>query len=106
MTTGHSGVVAGQPPRPGEADAARAFTTVRHGVDERSPLASAMSDLLDSLIARAEGWAAQDPDPFTRAELEALISARDEASSPTGSTGRWSSAPRASAVRSAPGPTG
>ncbi len=38
-----------------------------------------MSDLLDSLIARAEGWAAQDPDPFTKAELEALISARDEA---------------------------
>src|SRR5829696_7950874 len=38
-----------------------------------------MSDLLDSLIARAEGWAAQDPDPFTKAELHALISARDEA---------------------------
>src|SRR5215217_5722124 len=38
-----------------------------------------MSDLLDSLIARAEGWAAQDPDPFTKAELEALITARDEA---------------------------
>ncbi len=36
-----------------------------------------MSDLLDSLIARAEGWAAQDPDPFTKAELHALISARD-----------------------------
>jgi phosphomannomutase len=38
-----------------------------------------MSDSLDALLARAEGWAAQDPDPFTRAELEALISARDEA---------------------------
>jgi phosphomannomutase len=38
-----------------------------------------MSDLLDSLIARAEGWAAQDPDPATRAELEALIASRDEA---------------------------
>src|SRR5215218_778092 len=38
-----------------------------------------MSDLLDSLIARAEGWAAQDPDPFTKAELEALITSRDEA---------------------------
>src|SRR4051795_3567416 len=36
-----------------------------------------MSDLLHSLIARAEGWAAQDPDPVTRAELEALISDRD-----------------------------
>ena len=35
-----------------------------------------MSDLLDSLIARAEGWAAQDPDPVTRAELEALIGGR------------------------------
>jgi phosphomannomutase len=38
-----------------------------------------MSDSLDALLARAEGWAAQDPDPFTKAELEALISARDEA---------------------------
>ena len=32
-----------------------------------------MSDLLDSVIARARAWAAEDPDPATRAELEALI---------------------------------
>src|SRR5688572_31640097 len=32
-----------------------------------------MSDLLDSVIARARTWAAEDPDPVTRAELEALI---------------------------------
>ena len=34
---------------------------------------------LDELIAQAEAWHAQDPDPATRAELEALIAARDEA---------------------------
>src|SRR3954467_10889925 len=38
-----------------------------------------MADPIDSLIGRARAWAAEDPDPLTRAELEALISARDEA---------------------------
>src|SRR5215213_9342278 len=36
-----------------------------------------MSDLEEQLIARATGWAAQDPDPATRAELEELIDRRD-----------------------------
>ncbi|MEU3051241.1 phospho-sugar mutase [Streptomyces sp. NPDC006984] len=31
----------------------------------------------DDLIARAEAWLAEDPDPVTRAELAALIEARD-----------------------------
>ncbi|MFJ4014151.1 phospho-sugar mutase [Streptomyces sp. NPDC090026] len=31
----------------------------------------------DDLIARAEAWLAEDPDPVTRAELAALIGARD-----------------------------
>ncbi|MDE2591440.1 MAG: phospho-sugar mutase [Actinomycetales bacterium] len=33
---------------------------------------------MDELLAQAEAWCAQDPDPETRAELEALIAARDE----------------------------
>ena len=33
---------------------------------------------LDLLIAKAKNWQAQDPDPETRAELEALIAAQDE----------------------------
>src|SRR3954467_10962816 len=38
-----------------------------------------MADPIDSLIGRARAWAAEDPDPLTRAELEALIDKRDEA---------------------------
>src|SRR3954467_9340434 len=38
-----------------------------------------MADPIDSLIGRARAWAAEDPDPVTRAELEALIDKRDEA---------------------------
>ncbi|HEY3528597.1 MAG TPA: phospho-sugar mutase [Nocardioides sp.] len=37
-----------------------------------------MSDRTDELTARARAWAADDPDPETRAELEALL-ARDDA---------------------------
>lgn len=33
---------------------------------------------LDLLVAKAKSWQAQDPDPETRAELEALISSKDE----------------------------
>lgn len=33
---------------------------------------------LDLLVAKATSWLAQDPDPETRAELDALIAARDE----------------------------
>jgi phosphomannomutase len=33
---------------------------------------------LDLLIAKAKSWQAQDPDPETRAELDALISSQDE----------------------------
>ena len=36
-------------------------------------------DACDSLVERAKRWAASDPDPQTRAELEALIEAKDEA---------------------------
>ena len=32
---------------------------------------------MDALIAKARAWVAQDPDPDTRAELQALIDARD-----------------------------
>ncbi|HHH29826.1 MAG TPA: phospho-sugar mutase [Polyangiaceae bacterium] len=32
---------------------------------------------MDAVIAKARAWAEQDPDPATRAELEALIAARD-----------------------------
>ena len=31
----------------------------------------------DALIDRARAWAAEDPDPVTKAELEALIAAGD-----------------------------
>ncbi|MFL6022955.1 MAG: phospho-sugar mutase, partial [Marmoricola sp.] len=31
----------------------------------------------DALVEAARAWAAEDPDPATRAELEALIAARD-----------------------------
>lgn len=34
---------------------------------------------LDQLVARAEAWLSDDPDPVTRAELQALVDARDEA---------------------------
>jgi len=34
---------------------------------------------LDQLVARAEAWLSDDPDPATRAELLALVAARDEA---------------------------
>ena len=34
---------------------------------------------LDELLITAAAWAAQDPDPETRAEMLALIEARDEA---------------------------
>ena len=33
---------------------------------------------LDLLVAKAKSWQAQDPDPETRAELDALISSQDE----------------------------
>src|SRR5213076_1665495 len=33
----------------------------------------AMTDESDDLLARARAWAAEDPDPVTRAELEELI---------------------------------
>ena len=33
---------------------------------------------LDLLIAKAQSWQAQDPDPETRAEIDALISSQDE----------------------------
>ena len=33
---------------------------------------------LELLVAKAKNWQAQDPDPETRAELDALISAQDE----------------------------
>lgn len=35
---------------------------------------------LDSVLARARAWAADDPDPTTRAELEALLASTDPAS--------------------------
>ncbi|MBV9946402.1 MAG: phospho-sugar mutase, partial [Myxococcales bacterium] len=35
----------------------------------------------DDLRARAERWLSEDPDPATRAELRALLEARDDASS-------------------------
>ena len=60
-----------------------------------------MSDLID----RARAWAAEDPDPVTRAELEALDRATVSPRSwPTGSPGPWSSAPPACAARSGPAP--
>lgn len=34
---------------------------------------------LDQLVARAEAWMSDDPDPATRAELQSLVDARDEA---------------------------
>ncbi len=36
-----------------------------------------MSDLPDSLVSRARAWAEEDPDPVTRAELEALLASGD-----------------------------
>ena len=33
---------------------------------------------LDLLIAKAQSWQAQDPDPETRAEIDALISSSNE----------------------------
>ena len=73
-----------------------------------------MSELLD----RARAWAAEDPDPRTRRELEDLVAQagaetgrqhhrlRPAPRWPTPSTGGWSSAPPGCAVRSAPARTG
>ncbi len=61
------------------------------------------------LLDRARAWAADDPDPATRAELEARgrrgrAAAATRPTWPTGSPAPWSSAPPACAARSGPGP--
>ena len=65
------------------------------------------------LTARARAWAAEDPDEQTRAELERLLAETeadpDGAAAATWRTGSLvvsSSARRACAARSGPGPTG
>ena len=60
------------------------------------------ADLLD----RARAWAAEDPDPVTRAELEALIEGGDTTELADRFDGTLSSAPLVFVGLSAPGPTG
>ncbi len=69
-----------------------------------------MTPDVDVLLDRARSWAVADPDPATRAELEALIAAVEagptQPTSPTASAARWSSAPPGCAALSAPDRTG
>ena len=70
-------------------------------------------DLAD-LLARADAWLADDPDPATRAELAGVIDAaragsrapRPPTTWPTASPGCSSSAPRACAASWGPARTG
>ena len=74
----------------------------------RAPMSTATEDR-STLLDRARAWAAEDPDPQTRAELEPVVAdveaGGDRAPTwPTASPARWSSARPGCAARSAPGP--
>ncbi len=58
----------------------------------------------DALIAQAQAWLAEDPDPDTREELARLIDAHDLPELTARFSGTSSSAPPASAANSAPAP--
>ncbi len=65
------------------------------------------ADTVDAVDGRPRRGSAEDPDPDTRAELQALLEAGDMAGArATGSAPGWSSAPPACAARSAPARTG
>ena len=82
----------------------RASCDAAHRGSGSGARAPGSADTVDAVTV-AEAWLAEDPDPDTRAELQALLEAGDIArGSPTGSAPGSSSARRACAARSGAGP--